>query len=51
MSDLAYNSDHENIELVAYLREVIQDLETAVSPCALFLDAPEEINFRRTAPF
>ena len=42
---LAYNSDHESIELVAYLREVIQDLETAVIPCTLFLDAPEEINF------
>ena len=42
---LAYNADHESIELVAYLREVIQDLETAVMPCKLFLDAPEEILF------
>ena len=31
--------------MVAYLREVIQDLEIAVIPCKLFLDAPEEIEF------
>ena len=42
---LAYNADHESIELAAYLREVMQDLETSVVPCKLFLDAPEEIPF------
>ena len=30
---LAYNADYENIDLVSYLREVIDDLETAVAPC------------------
>ena len=42
---LAYNADYENIDLVAYLREVIEDLETAVAPCKIRLDAPEEIQF------
>ena len=42
---LAYNSDHETIELAAYLREVIEDLEAAVVPCKLFFDAPEEVRF------
>ena len=42
---LAYNADYENIDLVAYLREVIEDLETAVDPCKIHLDAPEEIQF------
>jgi len=42
---LAYNADYENIDLVAYLREVIEDLETAVAPCKIHLDAPEEIQF------
>ena len=42
---LAYNADYENIDLVAYLREVIEDLETAVAPYKIHLDAPEEIQF------
>ncbi len=42
---LAYNADYENINLAAYLREVIADLETAVAPCTIELDAPEEIQF------
>ena len=42
---LAYNADYENIELVGYLREVIDDLETAVAPCEIQLEAPEEIPF------
>jgi two-component sensor histidine kinase len=42
---LTYNADDENIGLVAYLREVIDDLETAVAPCAIQLEAPEEIQF------
>src|SRR4030095_15587997 len=42
---LAYNADYENIDLVAYLREVIGDLEPAVAPCKIQLDAPKEIQF------
>ena len=42
---LAYNADYENIDLVAYLREVIEDLETSVAPYKIHLDAPEEIQF------
>jgi two-component sensor histidine kinase len=42
---LAYNADYENIDLVSYLREVIDDLETAVAPCKVRLEAPEEIQF------
>ena len=42
---LAYNADHENIDLVTYLREVIGDLETAVAPCEVHFEAPEEIQF------
>jgi two-component sensor histidine kinase len=42
---LAYNADYENIDLVSYLREVIDDLETAVAPCKIHLEAPEEIQF------
>lgn len=42
---LAYNADYENIGLVGYLREVIDDLETAVAPCKVSLEAPEEIQF------
>jgi two-component sensor histidine kinase len=42
---LAYNADYENIDLIAYLREVIADIETAVAPCKIHLDAPDEIHF------
>lgn len=42
---LAYNADHENIDLVAYLRDVVDDLEPAVAPCKVELDAPREIPF------
>lgn len=42
---LAYNADYENIDLVAYLRDVIEDLETAVAPCKIHFEAPEEIQF------
>jgi two-component sensor histidine kinase len=42
---LAYNADYENIGLVSYLREVISDLGTAVAPCKVQLEAPEEIEF------
>jgi two-component sensor histidine kinase len=42
---LAYNADYENIDLVAYLREVIEDLESAVAPCTIHFEAPKEIQF------
>jgi len=42
---LAYNADYESIGLASYLREVIDDLETAVTPCKVQLEAPEEIQF------
>jgi two-component sensor histidine kinase len=42
---LAYNADYENIDLVAYLREVVDDLRPAVSPCQIQFDAPGEIQF------
>jgi two-component sensor histidine kinase len=42
---LAYNADYENIDLVSYLREVIDDLEKAVAPCKVQLEAPDEIQF------
>jgi two-component sensor histidine kinase len=42
---LAYNADYENIDLIVYLREVIGDLEPAVAPCKIQLDAPAEIQF------
>src|SRR6202045_1417994 len=42
---LAYNADYENIDLVVYLREIVEDLETAVAPCKVQLDMPDEILF------
>jgi two-component sensor histidine kinase len=42
---LAYNADYENIDLVAYLKEVIDDLETAVAPCKVNFEAPEHVQF------
>jgi two-component sensor histidine kinase len=42
---LAYNADYENIDLVAYLREVVDDLRPAVSPCQIQFDAPGELQF------
>lgn len=42
---LAYNADYEKIDLVAYLREVIDDLKVAVAPFKIHLDAPEAIEF------
>src|SRR5512141_526486 len=42
---LAYNADYENIDLVGYLREVVEDLEAAVAPCKIQLDTPKEIQF------
>jgi two-component sensor histidine kinase len=42
---LAYNPDHENIDLIAYLREVMDDLQSAVAPCTIHLEASEQVQF------
>jgi two-component sensor histidine kinase len=42
---LAYHADYENIDLAAYVREVIEDLEAVVAPCKIQLEAPEAIQF------
>jgi two-component sensor histidine kinase len=43
---LAYNADYENIDLVAYVREVVDDLESAVAPCKIHIEAPtQQIQF------
>lgn len=42
---LAYNADYENIDLVAYLRDVIDDTRTAVAPFTIQFEASEEIQF------
>ena len=42
---LAYNADYENIDLVGYLGEVVEDLEAAVAPCKIQLDTSKEIQF------
>ena len=42
---LAYETDDERIDLVEYLKQIVQDLETAVAPCKLHFDAPEQIQF------
>ncbi len=40
---LAYNADDEEIDVSAYVRQVLDDLETTVAPCKIHLDAPAEI--------
>ncbi len=42
---LAYNPDHENIDLIAYLRQVMDDLRSAVAPCTIHLEASEQVQF------
>ena len=42
---LAYNADYENIDLVAYLRDVTDDTRTAVAPFTIQFEASEEIHF------
>jgi two-component sensor histidine kinase len=42
---LAYNADYENIDLVAYLREIVEDLQDAVAPCEIQFDTIKEIQF------
>ena len=40
---LAYNADDEEIDVAAYVRQVLDDLETTIAPCKIHLDAPVEI--------
>jgi two-component sensor histidine kinase len=42
---LAYNADYEQIELVEYLREVLNDLEREIAPSIVEFDAPAPIQF------
>ena len=42
---LAYNADYENIDLVGYLRDVIDDLASAVAPFTINFEAQEKIDF------
>ena len=42
---LAYNTDNENIELIEYLSEIIDDLRPTVAPCEIELEAAEPIQF------
>ena len=42
---LAYNADYEKIDLTEYLKEVLADLGSTVSPCKLYFEAPGEIQF------
>jgi two-component sensor histidine kinase len=40
---LAYTADYENIDLIEYLREILNDMEPTVAPCKIQFDAPEKI--------
>ncbi len=40
---LAYNADYENIDLVAYLREIVSDMQPIVAPSKIQFDATDEI--------
>jgi two-component sensor histidine kinase len=40
---LTYNADYENIDLIEYLREILNDMEPTVAPCKIQFDAPEDI--------
>jgi two-component sensor histidine kinase len=40
---LAYAADYEKIDLIKYLKEVLNDLEGAVSPNVIRFEAPQEI--------
>src|SRR5215472_7544361 len=39
---LAYTADYENIDLIEYLRQIINDLQPTVAPCRIQFDAPPE---------
>lgn len=40
---LAYTADYEKIDLVAYLKEALNELEVAVSPSKIHFQAPAEV--------
>lgn len=40
---LAYNADDEEIDVAAYVGQLLDDLETTVAPCEIHFDAPAEI--------
>ena len=42
---LAYTADYENIDLIEYLRQIVNDLEPTVAPRKIQFDAPEAIRF------
>ena len=42
---LAYTADYENIDLIEYLRQIINDLEPTVAPSKIQFDATEAIRF------
>ena len=42
---LAYSADYEDIDLAAYLREIVEDLQDAVTPCKIQFDTIKEIQF------
>jgi hypothetical protein len=42
---LAYTADYENIDLIEYLQQIINDLQATVAPCKIQFDAPEAIRF------
>ena len=39
-----FPADYEKIDLIAYLKEVLKDLERAVSPNVIHFEAPQEIS-------
>ena len=41
---LAYAADYEKIDLITYLKEVLKDLERAVSPNVIHFEAPPNIS-------
>jgi len=41
---LAYAADYEKIDLITYLKEVLKDIERAVSPNVIHFEAPREIS-------
>ena len=42
---LSYTADYETIDLVTYLREVLEDLKVTVSPNVIHFEAPGDIQF------
>jgi len=42
---LAYTTDYASIDLIAYLREIVEDLRPTVVPCQIEFEGPEAIQF------